>query len=174
MRTKHFRNNDVEVHTFWLDANEDLTIKAPIGLDQQAFFEENGSAYAYGVTILLEGEMTISADVLPEITTLRPDHDLWIDGINTMSGNPHTFHAVSDVKFICLSYIDHHLPAASAKVMLGDAGEVPLDTPGWTYVCAGALSIDGAEYPAGSILKIENCGKTGRAVGDTVLATVGL
>ena len=48
MRAKHFRNDDVEVHTFWLAAEEDLTIKAPIGPDQQAFFEENGWAYAYG------------------------------------------------------------------------------------------------------------------------------
>ena len=126
------------------------------------------------MAILLQGVKTISTDVLPEVTTMRPDHDLWINGVNTMSGNPHTFHAVTDVKFVCLSYIDHHLPVASAKTMVGDAEEVPLDTPGWIYICAGALSLDGTEYPAESILKVESCGKTGRAVGDTVLATIGL
>lgn len=174
MKTRRFRNSEVEVYTFWLDAGEDFTITAPIGPDQKTFFEENGWAYAYGVTILLEGEKTISTDVLPEVTTVRPDHDLWINGVNRMTGNPHTFHAITDVKFVCLSYIDHHLPVASAKIMLGSGEDVLLDTPGWTYVCAGALVINGTEYRSETMLKVESSGKTGRAIGDTVLAVVGL
>lgn len=169
-----FRNSEVEVHTFRVSAGEDLTLQSPIGADQKAFLEENGSAYAYGKTTLLEGECTLETDVLPEIVTVRPNRNQWVNGINTMTGNPHTWHAITDIKFNCLAYRDRHLPASLLKVVLDDGEEFTIEEKGWLFVGAGVLVVDGTEYPADTILKIENCDRVGKAVGETFLSFIGL
>lgn len=174
MKVEHFRNDDVEVYGFRLTAGEELKLDPPVGADQQTFFEENGWAYVYGVTVLLEGEITISSVLFPDTTTIRPDHDLWINGVDRMSGTPHIFSAVTDAYVTCLTYRDHHRPQTSDKIMLVDRAEHSFDAPGWVYVAAGGLVCDGIHYPATSLLNVESVGKVGTASGDTILSFVGL
>lgn len=174
MKVDHFRNDDVEVYGFHMAVGEELILDPPVGPDQQAFFEENGWAYVYGVTVLLEGEITISSVLFPDTTTIRPDHDLWINGVDRMSGTPHIFSAVTDAHITCLTYRDHHRPQSSDKIMLADMTEHLFDAPGWVYVAAGNIICDGIKYPSTSLLKIETVGKIGTASEDTVISFIGL
>lgn len=174
MKTTVFRNGEVEVHSFEVPAGQDLTLTSPIGADQKAFLEENGWAYAWGKTVLLEGECTLDTDALPEVVTVRPNPNQWVNGVNTMTGNPHTYHAITDMKLTCLAYRDRHLPGSLRKVVLRDAEEYPLDEKGWLYVGSGSLVVDDTRYRSETILKIENCDRIGVAVGETFLSFIGL
>lgn len=174
MKIDNYRNDVVEVYSFRLAGGEELSLNPQVGPDQAEFFEENGWAYVYGVTVLLEGEMTISSELFPDTTVIHPDHDLWINGVDKMSGTPHIFKALTDVNLACLTYRDHHLPSASAKIMLSASQEHVFDTPGWAYVGTGSVDIDGLHFPAHSMLKIETVGKAAITPQGAVLSFIGL
>lgn len=174
MKVSHYQNEEVEVYDFDLSTGEDVTLTPELCEVQQAFWEENGWAYGYGLTAFLKGEVSISSIVLVDPVIVRSGGGVWNIGTDRITGNPFKYTALNDVKFICLTYRDHHVPDNFAKAILADSDEYVFEAPGWAYVAEGTVTCNDVDFPTHSLLKIENPGSKCRARGDTVLTMLGL
>lgn len=175
MKVSHYQNEEVEVYDFDLLAGEDVTLTPEFCEAQQAFRDENGWAYGYGLTAFLKGEVSVSSIMLTDPFIVRAGGDrVWNIGTDRITGNPFKYTALNEVKFICLTYRDHHVPDNFAKAILEDADEYVFDTLGWAYVAQGRISCNDIDYPTHSLLKIETPGRKCRASGATVLTMLGL